>query len=111
MPALDAVTPISQPAPASASSSRAAYGAPDAPVIPRKTCTRLLLPLRRLEEDGELAEVRLAERCELRHRRARIDARRALEVVDLELDAQMLRTDVRQVGCAEVRRPVAVVRV
>src|SRR5206468_939706 len=35
-PALDAQTPISQSAAASASSSRTAYGAPEAPVIPRK---------------------------------------------------------------------------
>src|SRR5437763_6979184 len=32
-------TPSSQPAPPSACTSRAAYGAPDAPVMPRKTCT------------------------------------------------------------------------
>src|ERR687888_2481556 len=32
-------TPSSQPAAPSACASRAAYGAPDAPVMPRKTCT------------------------------------------------------------------------
>src|SRR3990170_1803139 len=37
IPAEDAVSPTSQPASARARSSRAAYGAPDAPVTPRKT--------------------------------------------------------------------------
>src|SRR5919198_409829 len=116
--ALDAETPISQPAPASASSSRAAYGAPDAPVMPRKTCTVarpttpwLLLSLRSLEEDRELAQVGVAERVELRHRRAGVDARRTLEVADLEVDAEILRADVRQVGRAELLSAVTVVGV
>ena len=38
MPAFEADTPTVASAAASRSSSRAAYGAPEAPVIPRKTC-------------------------------------------------------------------------
>src|SRR5438093_180716 len=91
MPAREAQSPTSQPAWASASSRRAAYGAPDAPVIPRKT--RTLLPaLRCLEKGRQLAQVVLAEILERRHRRAGVDAARALEVVDLELDALVLGT-------------------
>src|SRR3954470_6459880 len=37
IPAPEAATPTSAPAPCSASRSRAAYGAPDAPVIPTNT--------------------------------------------------------------------------
>jgi hypothetical protein len=48
-------TPISHPEAASASSSRAAYRAPEAPDIPRKTrTTRYFPPLEGFEEDGEL---------------------------------------------------------
>src|SRR5581483_5186221 len=99
-PAADAESPTSQPSATRASRSLAAYGAPDAPVIPRKTCTvavppsGLPLALGGLEEDRELVEVGLAERLELRHRRARVHARRAFEVVDLELDAEVARPDI-----------------
>src|SRR5207237_5371402 len=44
-----------------------------------------------LEEDRELAEARVAERRKGRHRRPRAHAGRALEVVDLELDAEIAR--------------------
>src|SRR3954454_11402378 len=40
MPAPEAQTPTSQPAATRACNSRTAYGAPEAPVIPRKTRTR-----------------------------------------------------------------------
>src|SRR6478672_5535192 len=105
IPAREAQRPISQPAPASASSSRAAYGAPEAPVMPRKTrmAPTLLGTLGGLEEDGELVQVVVAEIGERRHRRARVDATRALEVVDLELDALVLRALGGEIGRAEVR--------
>src|SRR5438552_13218695 len=69
MPAREAQTPTSQSAAVSASRSRAAYGAPDAPVIPRKTCTRRLLrTLRGGQEDPDVADVlRAPEVAELRH--------------------------------------------
>src|SRR5581483_9511922 len=81
--------------------------------MPRETRTRLrLLPaLRRLEEGGELAQVVLAEGRERRHRRPRVDTARALEMVDLELDALVLRALGGQVGRAEVRRAGAEVGV
>src|SRR5439155_171086 len=116
-PALEAQTPTSQSAASSASSSRAAYGAPDAPVIPRKTCIPrdcddfLLLALRGLEEGRQLPEPPVPERGEFRHRRARHDARRALQVVDLERDAEVSGADRRQVRRAEVRRAGAEVGV
>src|SRR6266540_4666730 len=75
--------------------------------MPRKTCTRassLTRALRGLEEDGELFQVGVAELPEARHLRARIDAARALEVVDLELDPLVLRALLRKGGRAEVRR-------
>src|SRR5581483_5941459 len=48
---------------------------------------------------------------ERRHGRSLVDARRALEVVDLELDALVLRTFRRELGRAEVLAAVAEVRV
>src|SRR6266498_3618578 len=75
--------------------------------MPRKTCTRvssLFGALRGLEEDGELSQVGVAELSEARHLRARVDAARALEVVDLERDPLVLRALLREVGRAEVRR-------
>src|SRR5712691_2678837 len=65
-----------------------------------KPSKALLRTLRRLEERGELPQVLLAERVELRHGRARIDTRRALQVPDLEVDPLVLRT----LG-GKVRRP------
>ena len=65
---LEALIPISQSAAASASTSRAAYGAPEAPVIPRKTCTSpdcrwslLVNALGGFEEDGDLVQAPLPE--------------------------------------------------
>src|SRR2546421_85655 len=85
--ATDAATPTSQSAAASDCTSRFAYGAPDAPVMPRKTRTAerqrtptaLLAALRSLEERGELLQVGVPERGERRHRRARVLAARTLE--------------------------------
>src|SRR4051812_29681240 len=117
MPALDTEMPTSHSAAASASSSRAAYGAPEAPVIPRKTCIprdcapSLLLTLGSFEEDGELAQAFLPERRELRHRRAGIHARRAFQMVHLERDSLVLRPFGGEVGRPEVRRASAEVRV
>src|SRR3954454_5621904 len=117
-PAREAQIPISQSAAASASTSRAAYGAPEAPVIPRNTCiprdcrwSLLVRALGGFEEQRELAQAVGTERGERRHRRALIDARRALQVVDLELDTQVSRADVGQVRRTEVLPSRAVVRV
>src|SRR5439155_24370334 len=124
IPAVDAQTPTSASAAVSASSSRAAYGAPEAPVMPRKTRTEspgayrpsprgpwiLLRPLPRLEEDGEVVQIVLAEVGEGLHRRARGHAARALDVVDRELDALLLRAFRREIGRPEVRAAGAVVR-
>src|SRR5579885_426941 len=122
-------TPISQSAAASAWSSRRAYGAPDAPVMPRKTRTAawnttprdadadrgncfaaspakqlrsLFAALGGLEEGGELLQVILAQAGEARHRAAAVHAGRALEVRDLEGDALVLRALRGEVRRAEV---------
>src|SRR5689334_1469116 len=72
--------------------------------MPRKTRKRTGRPslraLRRLEEDREIVQVLVAETREGRHRRARVHARRALEVPDLEVDAELLRPDRREVRSA-----------
>src|SRR5215210_8869115 len=115
MPALDADTPTSQPAAPSASRRRAAYGAPDAPVIPRKTCTSRLpgsaLALGGLEEVGQLLEILVAEAREHRHHVVAELAR----VRDVALQVggvlALLRADVGQVRSARIRRPLARVRV
>src|SRR5947208_13571209 len=60
----------------------------------------LLRALGTLEERRELLEACVTKSGERRHRRARVDARRAFQVRDLERDALVLRTFVRQ-----VRRP------
>src|SRR5439155_22312798 len=62
----------------------------------------LLAALRRLEEDGQRPEVLGPLVGELGHRAARIDARRALQVGDLEGDALVLRAFIAQVRRAEV---------
>src|SRR2546421_12845719 len=68
MPALDAQMPSSTSARASTSTSRAVYGAPEAPVMPRKTRKkRLLRALRGVQKLAELFQLRVAERAELRH--------------------------------------------
>src|SRR2546423_1802355 len=67
MPALDAQIPSSTSAPASASTSRAAYGAPEAPVMPRKTRTAgLFWTLGREEKRRQLGQLLIGE-PELRH--------------------------------------------
>src|ERR1700757_3396468 len=60
--------PSSTSAPLSASTSRAAYGAPEAPVMPRKTRTDLLRTLGRVEEGrdrGELGDAEILPVCVL----------------------------------------------
>src|SRR5690242_3537706 len=107
MPAREAQTPISQSAAASDSSSRAAYGAPEAPVMPRKTRIARFgsfLALGCLEEGRELPQRLRAERLERRHRGARVHAGRTLEVPDLEVDPELLGPDVREVRGTEVGR-------
>src|SRR2546423_1546067 len=73
--------------------------------------TRLGTAFRGFEEYRELVQALVAERREGRHLRARIDAGRTLEVVDLELDAEVPGADVRQIGRTEVRASGPVVRV
>src|SRR5438094_6934108 len=59
--------PSSTSAPARASTSRAAYGAPEAPVMPRKTRTAgLFWTLGREEKRGQLGQLLIGE-PELRH--------------------------------------------
>src|ERR1700737_4858380 len=70
--------------------------------MPRKMRTGSMWPLGCFEERRELLQRRRAERLERRHRRAGVDAGRALEVTDLEVDAEVLRADVRQIRGAEV---------
>src|SRR5919108_117884 len=87
-----------QPAAERAARRRAAYGAPEAPVIPTKTSLPAAPgPLRGFEEDRELAQLLLFEPVERRHRRARRLAVRALEVGDLPLDPPALRALGRQI--------------
>src|SRR5437763_1522299 len=62
----------------------------------------LLAALRGLEEGGERLQVRRPLVRERRHRAARLDARRALQVGDLEGDALVLRALVAEVGRTEV---------
>src|SRR5205085_9318913 len=70
-PEFETVTPTSQPAATSASRRRAAYGAPDAPVMPRKIRKGAApLGLRALgvgEELGELVELLIREIRERLH--------------------------------------------
>src|ERR671937_875520 len=67
MPALEAHTPTSTSAALNVSSRRAAYGAPDAPVMPKKTRIALLRALGGVEEHGDRVDRRFPERCELGH--------------------------------------------
>src|SRR6266581_4378992 len=76
--------PTSQSDAASAWTRRAAYGAPEAPVMPRKTRKALFWPFGGLEENRELAQVCLTEVREGRHRRALVHTAWAFEVRDLE---------------------------
>src|SRR5713101_27322 len=105
--------PTSQSAEASARARRRAYGAPEAPVIPRKTrimrqvtasmrAAALLRALGGLEEVGEVGQVRFPEPREGRHRRAGVLARGALQMVDLELDPFVLGALSCEFGRAQV---------
>src|SRR4051812_26048252 len=72
---------------------------------PRGQPTRsewLLAALRGLEEGGQLPQLRRPLTVETRHRATGIDARRTLQVRDLEGDTLVLRPFVAQVGCPEV---------
>ena len=105
MPALDAHTPTSQSAWTSACSSRTAYGAPEAPVMPRKIRTGpdgpLLGALGSVEEDGDLVDLRLRELvAESRHDLV-AELARVGHVLLEEADA--LAADRRQVRRAVVR--------
>src|SRR5207248_3300377 len=92
---------------------RTASGARVTSTLRKKpTCAEgLLAALRGLEEGGQRLEVLGSLARERRHRAAGVDARRALEVRDLERDALVLRALGRQVGRAEVVAADAVVRV
>src|SRR5207237_832997 len=111
MPAPEAQMPSSTSARTRTSTRRAAYGAPEAPVMPRKTRTaRLLRALGGTEELAELAQLRLAERRELRHHVV-AELRRVRDVGREELRALSGLADRAQVGRTEVRAPGAEVRV
>src|SRR5256886_2784853 len=105
--------PTSQSDAASAWTRRAAYGAPEAPVMPRKMrkAPPLFWPFGGLEENRELAQVCLAEVREGRHRRALVHTAWAFEVRDLEGDALVLRPFRTQVRRAELGAAGAVVGV
>src|SRR5436190_15244955 len=67
------------------------------------TCRRVLLAaLRRLQEGRQGAEVLRPLAGEGGHRAARVDARRALEVRDLEGNPLVLRAFIGQIGRTEV---------
>src|SRR5256886_13785278 len=103
--------PTSQYDAASAWTRRAAYGAPEAPVMPRKTRKALFWPFGGLEENRELAQVCLTEVREGRHRRPLVHTAWAFEVRDLEGDALVLRPFRTQVRRAELGAAGAVVGV
>src|SRR3954453_2131166 len=123
IPAFEAATPTSAPAPCSASRSRAAYGAPDAPVIPRNTLTqattadprkrgrRLLLALGLGQEVADLGELRVGQALtEDGHDRVAVLAG-IRDVVGEELGALAALADRGQIRCAVVHGAVAVVAV
>src|SRR5438309_1287897 len=85
-------------------SCRAAYGAPDAPVMPRKTRTRRLLgALRHGQEDADVVDVlRATEVPELRHDVV-AELARVGDVAREELRPLSDLADRRQVRRAEVR--------
>src|SRR5437868_5165453 len=114
IPADEAEMPSSTSAPLSASTSRAAYGAPEAPVMPRKTRTALLRALGRVEEDRERLQLRdaevlplgvlgrdVGESGELRHHVV-AELGRVRDVRRQPLDPLPLRAFRTQVGRAEV---------
>src|SRR3982751_3219947 len=91
---------------------RTESGASVTPLSVRARCqVRLLRALGGFEERRDLFQTIVSEACERRHRRAGVDARRALEVRDLEGDALVLRAFGGQLGGAEVGAAVAVVGV
>src|SRR5947207_15717118 len=95
--------PSSTSACASTSTSRAAYGAPEAPVMPRKTRMALLFrALGLAQEDAELMQLRLPERGELRHHVVP-RLRRVGHVSREEVGALAALADCREVGRPEVR--------
>src|SRR6478672_1504960 len=112
MPAVDAQIPNSTSACASTSTSRAEYGAPEAPVMPRKTRTsrRLLGALGFAQEDAELMQLHVSERRELRHHVV-AGLRRVGDVRREKLRSLAALADRREVGRAEVRATGAEIRV
>src|SRR6266545_5260484 len=103
-------TPISQPASASARSRRAAYGAPDAPVMPRKMrIASLAAVLRFREELPQLVEIVLAEVLELRHHV--VPELRGIRDIALEEVLVLRLPDRGEIRCADVRGARAEVRV
>src|SRR5213075_2402844 len=111
MPAPDAQMPNSTSACASTSTSRAAYGAPEAPVMPRKTrMARLLRAFGFAQEDAELMQLRLSERGELRHHVV-AGLGRVGDVGREEVGPLPALADRRQVRRAEVRAAGAEIRV
>src|SRR5207248_1841581 len=76
-----------------------------------RTSRRSFLALRGLEEGRQLFQARVAEQREGRHRRAGSHARRAFEMPNLKVDAEILRADISQIRRAEVRRADVLVRV
>src|SRR4249919_2758348 len=102
MPALDAQMPSSTSAAVSARTRRAAYGAPEAPVMPRKTRTAgLFRAFGFAQEHAELLQLLLSERGELRHHVV-AELRRVCNVFGEEVRPLTALCDRRQVGCAEV---------
>src|SRR4029077_6304393 len=114
------LTPTSQSASVSASRRRAAYGAPDAPVTPRKTrtCGSVSVPLRSLlpaargvQERGDRLDLRRGELiAESRHHGV-AELARVGDVIGEPLNAAAARALVTEIGRAEVRRAGAQVRV
>src|SRR5919109_3707299 len=111
-PALDAQIPSSTSASASTSTSRAAYGAPEAPVIPRKTRTRgpLSRTLGCKQEVRQLPELLVAERAELRHHGI-AELRRVADVRHQVLPGAAFGSHVAEIGRAQVGGTRAQIRV
>src|SRR4051794_771928 len=102
MPALDAQIPSSTSAAVSARTRRAAYGAPEAPVMPRKTRTAgLFRAFGGAQEHAELMQLLLSERAELRHHVV-AELRRVRNVLGEEVRSLTVLSDRRQVRCAEI---------
>src|SRR4051794_15759905 len=99
--------PTSQSASVKASRMRAAYGAPEAPVMPRKTRTRapwLFRALRRVQEDRDRMDLGGTDlQPELRHPVV-AELARVGDVRGQPVAPAALRPFVAQVGSAEVGR-------